>query len=66
MQSISYQSFLFVWQYVTYVTGFISSYLLLNSLNDTSKGILFHFRTDFCVNRHKNTSFSTIEFFGSY
>ena len=41
--------FLFVWQYVTYVTNFTASYILLNSLNDTSKGILFHFRTDFCV-----------------
>ena len=42
-------SFLFVWQYVTYVTNFTAFYILLNSLNDTSRGILFHSRTDFCV-----------------
>ena len=41
-------------------------YILFNSLNDTSKGILFHFRTDFVLNRHKDTSLSTIEFIGSY
>ena len=41
--------FLFVWQYVTYVTNFTAFYIFLNSLNDTSKGILFHSRTDFCV-----------------
>ena len=39
---------------------------MLNSLNDTSKGISFHFRTDFGVNRHKDTSLSTIEFISSY
>ena len=37
-----------VWRYVTYVTIFKAFNLLLNSLNDTLKGILFHFRTDFC------------------
>ena len=42
-------SCLFVGQYVTYVTNFTAFYILLNSLNDTSKGILFHSRTDFCV-----------------
>ena len=36
--------FLFVWQYVTYVTNFKVFYILLNSLNDTSKGILYHFQ----------------------
>ena len=41
--------FLYVWQYVKYVTNFTAYYILLNSLNDTSKGILFHSRTDFCV-----------------
>ena len=40
-------SVLFVWQYVTHVTIFKAFYILLNSLSDTSKGILFHFRTDF-------------------
>ena len=39
--------FLFVWQYVKYVTNFKAFYILLNSLNDTSKGILFHFRSIF-------------------
>ena len=39
--------FLSVWQYVTYVINFKTFYTLLNSLNDTSKGIFFQFRTDF-------------------
>ena len=43
---LKYQ-FLFVWQYVTYVTNFKTFYVLLNSLNDTSKGILFQFRPNF-------------------
>ena len=45
VSGVKYQ-FLYVWQYVTYVTNFKAFYLLLNSLNDTSKFILFHFRTD--------------------
>ena len=58
---------MFVRQYVTYVTNFTIFYILPNSLNDTSKGILFNFRTDFCViNKHKDTSLSTIEFISSY
>ena len=36
--------FLFVWQYVMYVTNFKAFYTLLNSLNDTSKSILYHFQ----------------------
>ena len=46
VQSISV---LFVLQYATYVTDFMAFYILLNSLNDTSKGICFYFRPDFCV-----------------
>ena len=48
MSGVKYQ-FLFVWQYITYVTNFKAFYILLNLLNDTSKGILFHFRTDVSV-----------------
>ena len=48
VSGVKYQ-FLFVLQYVTYVTNCKAFYILLISLNDTSKGILFHFRTDFSV-----------------
>ena len=41
--------FLFVWQYVTYITNFNFFYILLNSLNNKSKICYFIFRTDFCV-----------------
>ena len=47
VSGVKYQ--FFVWQYVTYVTLFTAFYILLNSLNDTSKGILFHSNTIFCV-----------------
>ena len=46
---VQHISFMFVWQYVTYDTNFKVFHTLLNSINDTSKGILFNFRTDFCV-----------------
>ena len=36
-------SFMFVWQYVTCDTNFKVFHTLLDSLNDTSKGILFNF-----------------------
>ena len=42
VSGVKYQ-FLFVWQYVRYVTNFKAFYILFNSLNDTSKGSLFHF-----------------------
>ena len=35
---------LYIYIYVTYVTILRAFYILLNSLNDTSKGILFHFQ----------------------
>ena len=48
VSGVKYQFFV-CWQYVTYVTNFSAFYILLHSLNDTSKGILFHSRTDFSV-----------------
>ena len=49
VSGVKYRFFLFVRQYVTYVTNFTAFYILLNSLNDTSKGILFHSRSYCCV-----------------
>ena len=41
-------------------------YILLHSLNDTSKGICFISKLIFVLNKHKDTCLSTIEFIRSW
>ena len=67
MSGVKNQLFLFVRQYVAYVINFEAFCILLNFLNDTSKGIFISFsELIFVLNRHKDhTSLSTTEIIGS-
>ena len=49
VSGVKFQFFLFVCHYLTYVTNFTAFCMLLNYLDDTLKGILFHFITYLCV-----------------
>ena len=50
-----------------YVTNFKAFCILLNALNDTSKGILFYFKNVFfLLTRYKDNSLYEIEFITSY
>ena len=57
---------LFVWQYVAYVTHFKAFYILPISYMIHQKVFYFISELIFVLNRHKDTSLSTIEFIGSY